>query len=62
MSGEDDSNALVTNATATMMTAVQAMFTELRESMINNNLTISNNINGLRAEMNSNMRLHEQSC
>ena len=51
MSGEDDSNALVTSATATMMTA---MFTELRESMINNNLTISNNINDLRAEMSSN--------
>ena len=44
MSGEDDSSALVTSATASMMTAVQAMFTELRESMINNNLTISNNL------------------
>ena len=53
MSGEDDSSALVTSATATMMTAVQAMFTELRKSMINNNLTISNNINDLRAEMTS---------
>ena len=58
MSGEDDSNALVTSATATMMTAVQAMFTELRESMNNNindiNNNMNNNISSLRAEINSN--------
>ncbi len=55
MSGEDDGNALVTSATATMMTAVQAMFMELRDSMINNNLTINNNINDINNNMNSNI-------
>jgi hypothetical protein len=37
-----------------MMTAVQAMFSELRDSMINNNNTMNNNISSLRAEINSN--------
>ena len=55
MSGEDDSDALVTSATATMMTAVQAMFTELRDSMNNNNLIISNNINDINNTMNNNI-------
>ena len=48
MSGEDDGNALVTNATATMTTTVQAMLTELRDSMMNNNISINNNINDIK--------------
>ena len=55
MSGEGDSDALVTSATATMMTAVQAMFTELRDSMVNNNLIINNNINDINNNMNINL-------
>ena len=34
MSGEDDSDALVTSATATMMTAVQAMIKAVFKSII----------------------------
>ena len=55
MSGEDDGNTLVTDATATMMTAVQAMFMELRDSMINNNISINNNINDINNTLNNNI-------
>jgi hypothetical protein len=53
MSGEDDCNTLVKDATATMMTAVQAMFTELRDSMINNNISINNSINDINNTLNN---------
>ena len=55
MSGEDDGNTLVTDATATMMTAVQAMFMELRDSMINNNISINNSINDINNTLNNNI-------
>ena len=49
MSDEDN-----TTTAASMMATMQAMFTQMSETLNNNNNNMNININGLRAEMNSN--------